>query len=192
MLATLAPSLKPSVRRAPANPAARIEPQSMRDTSGERGISEAALYTATRSRYPYRITVRANTHPRCILADSRTATSHHNGRHQPHPERTRRPPHPHPACQASLQSRCPWSRRIHVVLRMFFMRKRLQIGNKQLTRQIADVQSLPRRPGTPRPKAPLGPLNASVREGRKANRSLLRKSEKPCIYTAAAETRRWA
>ena len=68
MLATLAPSLKPSVRRAPANPAARIEPQSMRDTSGERGISEAALHTATHSRYPYRIQyAQAHTHTNSSL-----------------------------------------------------------------------------------------------------------------------------
>ena len=60
MLATLAPSLKPSVRRAPANPAARIEPQSMRDTSGERGISEAALHSHPLD-IPIPHTVRANT-----------------------------------------------------------------------------------------------------------------------------------
>jgi hypothetical protein len=125
------------------------------------------------------------------FADSSTASSYHNGRHKPLPERTRRPPHPHPTCQASLQSCCPRSRRIYVVLRMFLAREELPIEHGSLTRDTAYVQSLSRRPGTHWPEAPLGPLNASTLKRRMENGRLLRQSEKPCIYTAA-ETRRWA
>ena len=139
---------------------------------------------------PISHTVRAFTQTSRVLTDSGIATSHHNGRHKPNPERTRRPPHPHPTRQASLQSCCPRSRRIYVVLRMWFTRIHTWPWNRKLTYPTADVQSLPRRPGTHWPQAPMGPLNANAREGRIANKSLLRQSEKPCIYTAAA--RRWA
>lgn len=98
----------------------------------------------------------------CLMyhADRSAETLPDNGRHPPQPERPRRAPHSHSPRQTSLQSRRTGPRRIHVVLRMFQSRgQNPAILESGTNCWAAYVQSIPRRPGTPRAEAPLGPLS---------------------------------